>query len=460
VPSRGPTLLSPVFAQFRARAMAELVLLNNLWVLIAALLVFSMTLAVGFLEVGELGESVYRSLLKTLLISGLAIVVMAIVGFNIGFAPTQAGGLYGNPFYAQGLFLGGFSPNFAATFATPWWSMQPGSAYFGTGLFPGTYFLFEAAFASVTLALVGVVVLRKVKLTSFAAYAVVYFVVIWTIPAAWIWNPTGWLAKLGMVDFAGGLVVHGAAGAAGLGILVQVWREERARGLSATPQSPMRPKPAWLALSILLLWMGWFGFNPGSVLQFNTEAIVVVLTTFIAAATGMLSFLAVQFVRGRKFADLASGVNGTLMGLIVITPLAGFVSPGSAFVLGAVCGPLFWFAEVQCSKLKWVSDPVGLLPGHLVGGLFGILMIPFFAQTPFAKGSGYPNLPNGFFFGGGSAAAHQLGVEALGIVAVMAFVFVVSFVVCAVIAQLSGGITTRTEERPRDTAAASPTPGH
>lgn len=418
--------------------MPELVLLNNLWVLVAALLVFSMTVAVGLLEVGELGASVYRSLLKTLLMSGLAIVVMAIVGFNLGFAPTYDG-VIGNPFYAQGFFLGGFSANYAATFGTAWWSMGP--AYFNTGLYPGTYFLFEAAFASVTLALVGVVVLQKVKLTSFAIYSVVYFLVIWTVPAAWIWNPSGWLARLGMVDFAGGLVVHGAAGAAGLGILVQVWREERARGLRSSPSLPLRPRPGWLALSILLLWMGWFGFNPGSVLQFNTEAIVVVLTTFVAAATGMVSLLAVQFVRGRTLADLATGVNGTLMGLIVITPLAGFVSPASAMILGLVCGPLFAVAEYQFAKLRWLSDPVGLLPGHLVGGLFGVLMIPFFAQREFATGSGYPSLPNGLFFGGGFSAVRQLGIEALGIVAVLAFVFTVSFVVSALIARASNGIT-------------------
>ena len=436
--------------------MPELVLLNNLWVLIAALLVFSMTVAVGLLEVGELGASVYRSLLKTLLMSGLAIVVMAIVGFNLGFAPTW-NGVIGNPFYGPGFFLGGFGANYTATYGTAWWSMGP--AYFNTGLYSGTYFLFEAAFASVTLALVGVVVLQKVKLTSFAAYSVVYFLVIWTVPAAWIWNPTGWLARLGMVDFAGGLVVHGAAGAAGLGILVQVWREERARGLRSTVSLPLRPRPGWLALSILLLWMGWFGFNPGSVLQFNTEAIVVVLTTFIAAATGMVSLLAVQFLRGRTLADLATGVNGTLMGLIVITPLAGFVSPASAMLLGLVCGPLFAVAEYQCAKLRWISDPVGLLPGHLVGGLFGVLMIPFFAQTAFATGSGYPSLPNGLFFGGGVAAIRQLGIESLGIVVVMAFVFTVSFVVSASIARASHGITVApqtTSDPPRTSNAGAP----
>jgi ammonium transporter, Amt family len=433
--------------------MTELVFLNNLWVLIAALLVFSMTVAVGFLEVGELGESLARSLLKTLLMSGLAVVVMAIVGFNLGFAPTESG-IIGNPFYGPGFFLGGFNPSYASAFGTPWWSMGP--TYFGTGLYSGTYFLFETAFASVTLALVGVVVLRKVKLTSFAAYSVVYFLVIWTVPAAWIWNPTGWLAKLGMVDFAGGLVVHGAAGAAGLGILVQVWREERARGLKESPQTPFRVRPGWLTLAILLLWLGWFGFNPGSVLAFNTETIVVVLTTFIAAAAGMLSLLGIQFLRGKTPADLMAGVNGTLMGLIVITPLAGFVSPASALILGLVSGPIFLLGEMEFSRVKWLSDPVGLLPGHLVGGLFGVLMIAFFAQKPFATGSGYPNLPNGLFFGGGWAAVHQLGIEVVGILAVLAFVFVVSFVVCALIAAASHGITVPADDPLRTPTSAGP----
>ena len=431
-------------------------LLNNLWVLIAGLLVFAMTVAVGFLEVGELGESVNRSLLKTLLMSGLAVVVMAIVGFNIGFAPTWYG-LIGNPFYSQGFFLGGFTSNVATTFGTTWWSMGP--SYFNTGLYPGTYFLFEVAFASVTLALVGVVVLRKVKLTSFAVYSVVYFVIIWTLPAAWIWNPSGWLARMGMVDFAGGLVVHGAAGAAGLGILAVVWQEERARGHRTSPSTPYAVRPGWLALSILLLWMGWFGFNPGSVLQFNSEAIVVVLTTFVAAAAGMLSLVGVQYLRGRTLADLASAVNGTLMGLIVITPLAGFVSPASALVLGLVSGPIFVLAEKQFAKVKWFSDPVGLFPGHLVGGLFGICMIPVFAQGGFAGPSGYPNLPNGLLFGGGVAAVHQLGLELLGVVAVMATVFAISYVTMRIISAASGGILSAPEpgERPAvgpDVAAA------
>jgi ammonium transporter, Amt family len=409
-------------------------LVNNLWVLIAGLLVFTMTIAVGLLEVGELGLDLSNSLLKTVIMTGGAIVVMAVVGFNTAFAPTWDG-VIGNPFYAPGFFLGGFSANPNAV----WWSVGPG--YLNTGLSTSTYFLFETAFAAVTFALVGVVFLKKVKPIAYSLFAVAYFALIWNLPAAWIWNPTGWLAKLGMVDFAGGLVVHGAAGAAGLGILVQVWREERAKGHRESPATPIRVDPGWLALAILLLWVGWFGFNPGSVLAFNGEAMVVVITTFVAAATAGFSFMICQASLGGKVPTLLDSVNGILMGLIVITPLAGFVSPGSALLLGLLSGPVFYVAELYFSGVRWFSDPVGLMPGHFVGGLFGITMISVFAQTQYAVASGATGLPNGLLFGGGASAVHQMGIEWFGVLVVVATVFVLSFLVAGALAQLLGGIT-------------------
>jgi Amt family ammonium transporter len=135
-------------------------------------------------------------------------------------------------------------------------------------------------------------------------------------------------------------------------------------------------------------------------------------------------------------------VNGILMGLIVITPLAGFVSPGSALILGVLCGPLFVYAEKFVGRAKWFSDPVGLFPGHLVGGIFGVLMIAFFAQNQFATGSGFPSLPNGVFFGGGGSAVKQLGIEVLGIAAAVVAVFALSHLTVRVLAVLMKGITT------------------
>jgi ammonium transporter, Amt family len=417
--------------------MAADLVANNLFVIISGLLVFTMTASVGLLEVGELGEEYsHTSLLKVMLITGIGFVVMAAVGFNTAFAPTLSGAI-GNPLYGPGFFLGGFSTNATGVLSGVFWSMT--ASYFGTGLTLSTYFLFETAFATVTLALVAVIVLKRIKLQAFAFFSVVYFALIWALPAAWIWNPTGWLYTLGMRDFAGGLVVHGAAGAAGLGMLIEVILEERKAGKSPKPVS-INVSPAWLTLSILLLWMGWFGFNPGSVLAFNSSAMVVVLTTFLAAASSFLSLMLVTYWRTGRNPGLINMANGVLMGLIVITPLAGFVSPASAIILGAFCGPLYYGAEVFFARRKSLVDPVGLFPGHMVGGIFGVLMIAFFTQSAFASASGNPTLPNGLLFGGGLAAAQQLGTEAFGVAVVFATVLVLSFVTMKVASVIFRGV--------------------
>ena len=421
----------------------EVVLANNLWVIICGLLVFIMTISVGFLEVGELGADLDVSLLKTMLITGTAFVVMAFVGFNTAFAPTINGWI-GNPIY-NGFFLGGFASDASGLLNGARWATA------GQGLSTGTYFLFETAFASVTLALVGVVVLRKMKMEAFFAYSVVYFILIWNLPAAWIWNPQGWLAKMGMADFAGGLVVHGAAGAAGLAIVLQIWREEKKRGRYEGVVVPYKQNSGWLTLSILLLWVGWFGFNPGSVLAFNNSAMTVVLTTFLAASASFLSIMFFRYRMTKKMPDLIYATNGVLMGLIIITPLAGFVSPGSSVILGLIGGPLFLAGEKLFSRFKWFSDPVGLFPGHLLGGLFGVLMIAFFAQKTFAAAAGNPvapgsyPLPDGLLFGGGTQAIQQLGVEALGIGVVVATVFILSYVSVRIISIAMHGILNREE---------------
>jgi ammonium transporter, Amt family len=420
----------------------EVILANNLWVIICGLLVFLMTISVGFLEVGELGADLDVSLLKTMLITGTAFVVMAFVGFNTAFAPTINGWI-GNPIY-NGFFLGGFASNASGLLSGAWWATA------GQGLTTGTYFLFETAFASVTLALVGVVVLRKMKIEAFFAYSIVYFILIWNLPAAWIWNPQGWLAKMGMADFAGGLVVHGAAGAAGLAIVLQIWREEKKRGRYESIMVPYKQNSGWLTLSILLLWVGWFGFNPGSVLAFNNSAMTVVLTTFLAASASFLSLAFFRYRMTKKMPDLIYATNGVLMGLIIITPLAGFVSPGSAVILGLIGGPLYLAGEKWFSRFKWFSDPVGLFPGHLLGGLFGVLMIAFFSQRVFAVASGNPvaggtPIPDGLLFGGGTPALQQLGIEALGIAAVMATVFLLSFVSVRIISIAMHGILNKEE---------------
>ncbi len=410
------------------------VLINNLWVVIAALFVFIMTIAVGLLEIGELGNKYKNSLLKTIVISGTAIVVMAIVGFNTAFAPT-VDGIIGNPFYKSGFFLGGFS---SSSITVTWWSMT--GKYFNTGLKIGTYYLFETAFAAVTLALVGVIVLRKMKFKAFFIFSIVYFIVIWNLPAAWIWNPTGWLYRLGMRDFAGGLVVHGAAAAAGLALVYEIWREEKKKGLKQSLKINMHINSSFLAMGILLLWVGWFGFNPGSVLAFNSDVLMVVITTFVASGAAMMSTMLFGELLDRKTPIIMDATNGILMGLIIITPLAGFVSPASALILGLIGGPLFIGGEKLFSRVKWFSDPVGLFPGHGLGGVFGVIMIAFFTQHSFAVASGNSVLPNGLLFYGGFPALRQLGIELLGIAVVVIVVFAISLATIYIISKLLHGI--------------------
>ncbi len=411
-------------------------LVNNIWVLFAAALVFMMTISVGFLEIGELGTKYYRSLYKTILITGISFIVMAFIGFNTAFAPTIYG-IIGNPFYAQGSFMSVLtSPTVA--FTSEWWSTT--SQYFGTGLLSITYFMFETAFASVTLALVSVVILRKVKMSAFVIFSIVYFIVIYNLPAAWIWNPTGWLYLLGMRDFAGGLVVHGAAGFAGIAIMLRIRQEEKKKNLVESSQETFHINNSFMALAILLLMLGWLGFNPGSVLAFNYDTLIVVMTTFTAAFAGMISTLVTGFIINKDKGGVLQATNGILMGLIIITPLAGFVSPLSAFALGIIGGPLFVSAELYFSKIKSISDPIGLLPGHLTGGLFGVVMIAFFTQHSYAVLSGNSVLPNGFIFGGGFAALHTLGIEALGIVVVAVTVFTLSYACIFLISKAMHGI--------------------
>ena len=214
------------------------------------------------------------------------------------------------------------------------------------------------------------------------------------------------------------------------------------KGYSKSPQVKVKVNSEWLALGILLLWIGWFGFNPGSVLAFNGSATTVVIITFLAAATSMFSTSLFGYAISKEKPGILSVTNGILMGLIVITPLAGFVSPASAAILGLLAGLIFTYANKWFSSRKRFSDPVGLFPGHLVGGLFGVLMIAVFTQGAFAAASGNPGLPNGLLFGGGSAAVAQFGIELFGIVVVMVAVFLLSYISCAVIARITNGITT------------------
>ncbi|EQD37058.1 ammonia permease [mine drainage metagenome] len=207
-----------------------------------------------------------------------------------------------------------------------------------------------------------------------------------------------------------------------------------------TKQVPISLNRGWLTLAILLLWMGWFGFNPGTELGLNYSTIMILLATFISGSAGMLSTMFFKYLETGENPGMLYAVNGTLMGLVVITPLAGFISAGSALILGIISGPLFIIGEKLLSRAKWFADPVGVLSVHGVGGVFGVLMIGFFSQNAFASAAGFASVPNGLLFGGGFSALHQLGLESFAVIVVGAFIFVVSFALSFAISKITNGI--------------------
>lgn len=417
-------------------------LLNNLWLLLAAFLVFIMTISVGLLEAGELGERFSdRLILKSMMIAGVSGIFFLLAGFNIAFG-RNPNGFIGNPFYTNILL----NPSVDAS---TWWSTNQG---FGAeGLYGPVYFMFEWAFLSVTLALVSVVVLDRMKLTAFVIFSAVYSALIYPIPAGWVWNPSGFLAMSGMVDFAGGAVVHVAAAAAGLAILLEIHLEKRkqlSNGYQIRKNSYTRDYKI-IAIAGLLIWLGWYGFNPGSVLQFDAGTIVVAVTTTMSAVSAMMTYLLVKRIKVGDGINTLDAVNGSLAGLIIITPMAGFVSPLMAIIAGIIGGGIFYYSESWFARKNFFDDPIGLVSGHGVLGFIGVVLIGLFAQQGFSSLTGFepsylPNgtyyLPNGLLFGGGMAAVHLLLIEFIGVILVGIFAFVASFITVRILAYSMHGI--------------------
>ncbi|MGC8581278.1 MAG: ammonium transporter [Thermoplasmata archaeon] len=417
-------------------------LLNNLWILIAAFLVFIMTISVGLLEAGELGESFSdRLILKSMMIAGVSGIFFLLIGFNIAFG-NNSNGFIGNPFYTNILSNSSID-------AATWWSTNQG---FGAeGLYGPVYFMFEWACLSVTLALVSVVVLDRMKLTAFVIFSAVYSALIYPIPASWVWNPSGFLAMHGVVDFAGGAVVHLAAACAGLAILAEIYletKEKKKMGYQIKKNTYKRDYKI-IGIAGLLLWLGWYGFNPGSVLQFNAGTIVVAVTTTMSAVSAMMTYILIKKVKALESINTLDAVNGSLAGLIIITPMAGFVSPVVAIIVGIIGGVVFYYSVSWFSKKNYFDDPIGLVSAHGVLGFIGVVLIGFFAQSGFSNLTGFepsylPNgeyyLPNGLFFNGGFAAVHLVLIEFLGAVLVGVFAFVASFVTIRILAYSMHGI--------------------
>jgi len=386
-----------------------LIAMNTVWVVVAAVLVMFMQAGFAFLEAGLTRmKNAAHIAGKNVLIFGVASLVYWLVGFGLAFG--HGNGLVG---------LHGFAPSFDALLAV---GKAPYAAF--TSIPGAAGWLFEVVFAGVSLAIVWGAMAERAKLWVYFAFGAI-FTVVYSLVSHWIWAPGGWLQRFGMQDFAGSTVVHyqGALAALAGAIILgpRIGKFGQDGRANAIPGHNM----PYAVLGTLILWFGWFGFNPGSTLGVVSGGHVgffgyVALTTNLAAAAGGLGGICVAWLVLRK-PDVSMMLNGVLAALVAITAACGFVAPWAAVLIGFVAATIAVVAVPLVERLG-IDDPIGAVAVHGLAGVWGTLATGLLAVPALAATVGVGR--GGLLYTG---SPYQLGIQALGLVAVGAFTFTASF---------------------------------
>ncbi len=327
------------------------------WLIVATALVFLMTPGLAFFYGGMVHrKNVLSTMIKSLIATGVVSVVWVIIGYSLCFG-TDIGGFIGNP----GTHL--FFKDVAS--GAPW-SLAP--------TIPLTLFaLFQLMFAVITPGLVVGAVAERIRFTAYVLFTVLFSILVYAPLAHWSWHPDGFLAKMGALDFAGGTVVHISAGCAALaGALVL----KRRKVHIANTEIPPANIP-YVLIGTGLLWFGWFGFNAGSAGAANSLSVSAFATTNTAAAAAGLSWLFFDILKGKKPSVLGFCI-GAVVGLVAITPAAGFVAIPQSIFIGVVAAIISNIAVYYKSK-SIVDDTLDVFPCHGIGGMVGMLMTGIFA---------------------------------------------------------------------------------
>ncbi len=344
----------------------EMFTVNNVWMMLCAGLVFIMHLGFATVESGlTRAKNTVNILFKNTLIPAIGIITYALVGFNL---------MYPGDFILDGWF--GFAGFGIATDAA-----GLTSAY-NAGYTYWTDFLFQGMFAATAATIVSGAVAERVKLSSFLVFSTVFVGLVYPILGSWKWGG-GWLQKMGFYDFAGSTLVHSVGGwGALIGAILLGARKGKFVGGQVKP-IPGHSMPL-ATIGVFLLWLGWFGFNGGSVLSADPGLVSLVLvTTCLAAAAGMISSMLTSWIFFKK-PDLSMVLNGTLAGLVGITAGADQMAMWSSITIGLIAGILVVFSVVLVDKIR-VDDPVGAISVHLVCGLWGTLAVGLFGQMAGGK---------------------------------------------------------------------------
>ncbi|MCL1952932.1 MAG: ammonium transporter family protein [Oscillospiraceae bacterium] len=401
--------------------MSIAMIADTLWVLLAAMLVFFMNLGFAAVESGMArSKNTVNILSKNFIVFAVSSLGFLLLGWGLMFGGD-------NPFVGtQSLWiLGGESPGFygdTLTSSVPFWGK----------------FFFQLVFCGTAATIVSGAVAERVKYISFIVFSFVLTLVIYPVVGHWVWGG-GWLAKLGFLDFAGDTVVHSVGGWAALAGAMLLGPRLGKYGRDGKPKAIPGHSMSLAVIGLFVLWLGWFGFNPGSTMSFQNPGDVahILVTTNTAAIAAVLTSTAASWIFIGK-PDLGMTINGCLAGLVAITGSCAFVSVGSSLLIGAIAGVIVVFAVLFFDRRK-IDDPVGATSVHLVCGVFGTLCVGLFAQ----EGVTSLSQTDGLFFGGGFGL---LGIEALGVVSVGGFVFGASALVWVLLKKTIGIRVSREEE--------------
>jgi Amt family ammonium transporter len=406
------------------------VTVDTMWVLITAMLVFFMNLGFAGVESGfARAKNTVNIMSKNFIVFAASSLGFLVLGWGLMFGNGNGNGLLG----LEGLLWLSGADNSPAT-GDAYQGAYSAISWAGVPLF--AKFFFQLVFCGTAATIVSGAVAERIKYVAFIAFTFVMAMFIYPIVGHWIWGG-GWLAKLGMFDFAGSTVVHSVGGWAALAGAIILGPRIGKFDNGDIKAIPGHNLPL-ATVGTFVLWFGWFGFNPGSTMAADPGAIshVAVTTNLAAAAAIMTATLTSWLLMGKP--DLGMTLNGCLAGLVAITAPCAFVGVGSAIVIGLIAGVLVVLAVMMFDRLR-IDDPVGALSVHLVNGVFGTLAVGLFARDGLTGTS----TGNGLFFGGGFKL---LGAQLAAVVSVAGFVFVATLVTWVILKALMGIRVSREEE--------------
>lgn len=388
--------------------------INVVWTLVAAFLVFFMQAGFAMVEVGfTRAKNAGNIIMKNLMDFSVGSLAFFAIGYGLMFGVSAGGFIGGSKFFLS--------------------SADPGNP---DGLWQYTYWLFQAVFAATAATIVSGAMAERTKFVSYLFYSLLISALVYPVSGHWIWNSDGWLAKLGFVDFAGSTVVHSVGGWAALMGAIILGPRLGKYGPDGKPRAIPGHNIPMAALGVFILWFGWFGFNPGSTTAGDNLSIgFIAVNTNLAAAAGAVAAMSTIWIKSKK-PDVSMSLNGALAGLVAITAGCASVSPVSAIGIGLIAGIVVVLSVELFDFAFKIDDPVGAISVHGVCGALGTLMVGLFAEKQYGG-------VDGLFFGGGFTL---LGVQAIGVLAVMAWVTVTAGAIFLAIKYTVGLRVSREEE--------------